>query len=70
MTDAERDELLARVSALEYLLEIGYATWTAQMSTAEFAEFDRQFEQRLRTTWPLTVELFGPRSESNPDILR
>ena len=70
MTDGERDELLARISALEHLLEIGYATWMAQMSTVEIAEFGRQFEQRLRTTWPLAVEVFGHRSESSPEVLR
>jgi hypothetical protein len=42
----------------------------AQMSTTEFMEFDRQFDQRLRTTWPLAVEPFGPPSERNPEILR
>ena len=70
MTDGERDELLTRISALEHLLEIGYATWMAQMSTVEIAEFGRQFEQRLRTTWPLAVEVFGHRSESSPEVLR
>ena len=52
------------------LLEISYATWMAQMSTVEIAEFGRQFEQRLRTTWPLAVEVFGHRSESSPEVLR
>jgi hypothetical protein len=70
MKDEETDQLLARVSALEYLLEIGYATWMAQMSTTELMEFDRQFDQRLRTTWPLAVEPFGSLSERNPEILR
>ena len=68
MTDGERDELLTRISAPEHLLEIGYATWMAQMSTVEIAEFGRQFEQRLRTTWPLAVEVFGHRSESSPEV--
>jgi len=70
MTDGERDELLARISALEHLLEIGYAIWMAQMSSAEISEFNRQFEERLRTTWPLAVEVFGHRSELNPEVLR
>ena len=70
MTDHDRDELLARVTALEHLLEMGYATWMAQMNSEEFSEFVRQFEQRLRTTWPLAVECFGEARSPSPEIVR
>lgn len=70
MTDQERDELLARVTALEHLLEIGYATWLAQMTPEEFREFDRHFEERLRVTWPLSIECFGHTEEIPEEIVR
>jgi hypothetical protein len=70
MTEQERDEVFARVTALEYLLEIGYATWMAQMSVEEFREFEWEFEQKLRTTWPLAVECFGEAKVPEPEIIR
>ena len=35
---------------------MGYATWMAQMTTSEYLEFERQFENRLRTAWPEDTE--------------
>jgi hypothetical protein len=52
MRNDDRVELLARVTALEQLLETGYANWMAQMTQAQFAEFEQNFESRLRTIWP------------------
>ncbi len=52
MTDRDRVELLARITALEQLLETGYANWMAQMTSSEFVEFEQHFEKRLRTIWP------------------
>jgi len=47
--------LAARVTALERLLEIGYANWMAQMAPAHSEEFRREFEVQLSTVWPLAT---------------
>jgi hypothetical protein len=47
--------LAARVTALERLLEIGYANWMAQMAPAHSEEFRREFEVQLSTIWPLAT---------------
>lgn len=54
MNETERVEILARLTALEQLLETGYANWMAQMTPEEFGEFEQHFEDRLRTIWPET----------------
>ena len=70
MTDDEQVQLLARVTALEHLLEMGYANWMAQMTAAEFSEFQRQFESRLRATWAADVEANGISSSFGTDVVR
>jgi hypothetical protein len=64
MRTEEQVELAARVTALEQLLEVGYANWMAQMTPAHSDEFRRQFEAQLRTIWPLAA------SEINAEVVR
>ena len=64
MTTEEHVQLQARLTALEQLLEVGYANWMAQMTEAHSEEFRRQFESQLRTIWPLAA------SEVNAEIVR
>jgi hypothetical protein len=67
----EKIQVLARIVALEYLLEMGYATWVAQMTDAEIEEFQRDFEMRLSTTWVASqVDPFIGRSEFDTDVTR
>lgn len=70
MTDQERDQMLARISALEVLLEIGYANWMSQMSTSEFSEFQRNFDAKLESVWALESECFGSAIEPPTDVIR
>jgi hypothetical protein len=51
MSSEEKTQILARIAALEYLLEMGYSTWVSQMTNEEIEEFQRDFERRLSTTW-------------------
>jgi hypothetical protein len=66
----ERNKLLVRILALEHLLEMGYATWMAQMTTPEYLEFERQFENRLRTAWPEDTEWLGAVAEAGDEVIR
>jgi len=70
MDDFDRDKLLVRILALEHLLEMGYATWMAQMTTPEYHEFERQFEKRLRTAWPEDAEWLGAVAEAGDEVIR
>jgi hypothetical protein len=47
----EQTQILARIASLEYLIEIGYATWLSQMTHEELVEFERAFEARIEATW-------------------
>jgi hypothetical protein len=69
MSDKERVEILARLTALEQLLETGYANWMAQMTPDEFSEFERHFETRLRTIWP-EAGLEGTAGGTDAEIVR
>jgi hypothetical protein len=71
MTPEEKTQIHSRIAALEYLLERGYATWVSQMSEAEIAEFEKDFEMSLSTTWAAShVEPFLNRSEFDADFVR
>jgi hypothetical protein len=70
LDNSERDKLLVRILALEHLLEMGYATWMAQMTTPEYLEFERQFEKRLRTAWPEDTEWLGAVAEVGDEVIR
>jgi hypothetical protein len=51
MKSDEQTQNLARLASLEYLLEMGYATWLSQMTGGELREFERAFEARITATW-------------------
>jgi hypothetical protein len=71
MSPEEKTQILSRIAALEYLLEMGYATWVAQMTDAEIDEFQRDFETRLATTWVASqVDPFIGRTEFDEDVIR
>jgi hypothetical protein len=71
MVNQDQIHLLARVAALEFLLEMGYATWVAQMTASEIEEFQREFEERLRTTWTQSqIDPFVGGSEIGTDVIR
>jgi hypothetical protein len=71
MSSEERTQLLARIAALEYLLEMGYSTWVSQMTNEEIEEFQRDFESRLSTTWIASqVDPFFGRSDFDKDLIR
>ena len=71
MDKEEKTQILSRIAALEYLLEMGYATWVSQMTENEIDEFQRDFETRLATTWVASqVDPFVGRTEFDADIIR
>jgi hypothetical protein len=71
MTLEEKTQILSRIAALEYLLEMGYATWVAQMTDNEIEEFQREFETRLATIWVASqVDPFIGRTEFDTDVIR
>ena len=71
MSTEERTQILARIAALEYLLEMGYSTWVSQMTNEEIEEFQRDFERRLSTTWVASqVDPFLGQSEFDKDLIR
>ena len=71
MNPEETTQILSRIAALEYLLEMGYATWVAQMTENEIEEFQRDFETRLATTWVASqVDPFVGRTEFDADVIR
>jgi hypothetical protein len=52
MQGDEQTQILARLASLEYLVELGCATWLSRMTSEEFREFERAFEARIEaTTW-------------------
>ena len=71
MSSEEKTQILARIAALEYLLEMGYSTWVSQMTNEEIEEFQRDFERRLSTTWIASqVDPFLGQSEFDKDLIR
>jgi hypothetical protein len=71
MSSEERTQLQARIAALEYLLEMGYATWVSQMTNEEIEEFQRDFESRLSTTWVASqVDPFSGQSDFDKNLIR
>jgi hypothetical protein len=40
MSTEERTQILARIAALEYVLEMGYSTWVSQMTNEESKSFN------------------------------
>jgi hypothetical protein len=71
MSPEERTQILSRIAALEYLLEIGYATWVSQMSEAEIEEFQKDFEKRLSTTWEASqIDPFAGQSVFDTEVVR
>jgi hypothetical protein len=71
MTPEETNQLFSRIAALEYLLERGYAAWVSQMSEAEIAEFEKDFETNLSTTWAASqVEPFSNNDEFDVNFVR
>jgi hypothetical protein len=51
MKSDEQTQNLARLASIEYLLEMGYATWLSQMTSGELREFERTFEAQITSTW-------------------
>jgi hypothetical protein len=69
MKSDEQTQIQARLGALEYLLEMGYATWLSQMTNEELREFERDFEGRIEATW-LTTKGDPFIGQMDPDVVR
>jgi hypothetical protein len=49
MTDDQSKEILARFTLHEFLLEVWYANWLADMSEQDAEAFARDFENRMHS---------------------